>query len=159
MRDLALAKGADVVFGRLGAGLGDDPGAELFAVLLVGHAHHLHVLHLGVAVQKLFNLARVDVLAATDHHVLDAAYDVHVALGVHGGQVAGVHPAAFVNRLAGLGLVAPVAVHDRIAACAELATLAHGHDGTGFGIDDFDFKMRLHPAHGGHAFFQRRVRV
>src|SRR3990167_7896026 len=65
--------------------------------------------YLRVAVQKFFDLARVDVFAATDHHVLDAADDVHVALGVHGGQVAmdAEGYVNIVNRLAGLGRVAP----------------------------------------------------
>ena len=157
MRNLALAEGADVVFCRLGAGLGDDPGAELFAVFLVGHAHHLHVLHLGVAVQEFFNLARVDVLAATDHHVLDAADDVHVALGVHGGQVAGVHPAVGVNGLMGFGRVFPIAMHHRIALGAELATLTAGHDGAGFGVHDLDLQVRLHLAYSRYALVQRRV--
>ena len=157
MRNLALAEGADVVLGGLGAGLGDDPGAEFLAVFLVGHAHHLHVLHLRVAVQKFFNLARVDVLAATDHHVLDAADDVHVALGVHGGQVAGVHPAVGVNGFMRFGGVFPIAVHHRIALGAELATLATGHGGTRFGVHDLDLQMRLHLAYGRYALVQRRV--
>jgi hypothetical protein len=78
-------------------------------------------LHLGVAVQELLDLARVDVLAAADHHVLDAADDVAVALVVDGGQVAGVHPAVGVDGLGGLFLVVPVAEHHRIAARAQLA--------------------------------------
>ena len=46
-----------------------------------------------MAVEELLDLARIDVLAAADHHVLDAADDVAVALVVHGREVAGVHPA------------------------------------------------------------------
>ncbi len=43
------------------------------AVLLVGHPDHLRVDDVGVAVQKLLDLAGIDVLAAADHHVLDPA--------------------------------------------------------------------------------------
>jgi hypothetical protein len=47
-----------------------------------------------MAVEEFLDLARIDVLAAADHHVLDAADDVAIALGVDGGEIAGVHPAA-----------------------------------------------------------------
>jgi hypothetical protein len=42
----------------------------------------------GVGVEELLDLARVDVLAAADHHVLDPADDVAVAVLAHLGQVA-----------------------------------------------------------------------
>ena len=105
---------------RLGAGLHLDPGAELLAVLLVGDADHLDVLDVGVGVEELLDLARVDVLAAADHHVLDPADDVAVAVLAHLGEVAGVHPAVGVDRLGGLLRLVPVAEHHRVAAGAEL---------------------------------------
>src|SRR5579883_219269 len=71
-----------------------DPGADLLAVLRIGHADHLHVLHLGMAVQELLDLAGIDVLAAADDHVLQPADDVDVAFGIHRREVAGMHPAA-----------------------------------------------------------------
>jgi hypothetical protein len=74
-----------------------------------------------MAQQVLLDLARVDVLAAADQHVLDPADDVRVALGIDRRQVAGVHPAGGVDRLARARLVLPVAAHDRVAARAELA--------------------------------------
>ena len=46
----------------------------------------------GVAVEVLLDLPRVHVLAAADDHVLDAPDDGDVAVGVHGGEVTGVHP-------------------------------------------------------------------
>jgi hypothetical protein len=51
----------------------------------------------GWRVQELLDLARVDVLAAADDHVLDAPDDVDVALVVHRREVAGVHPAGGVD--------------------------------------------------------------
>ena len=96
--------------------------------------------------QELLDLARVDVLAAADDHVLDAADDVGVAVVVHHRQVAGVHPAGAVDRLGGLGRLAPVAQHDRVAAGAELTRHTARHDLAGLGVDDLDLQVRHHPA-------------
>ncbi len=69
-----------------------------------------------MGVEELLDLARVDVLPpAPDHHVLDPADDVAVAVLAHRGQVAGVHPAVGVDGLGGLLRVLPVAQHDRVA--------------------------------------------
>src|SRR5207249_11639321 len=113
-----------------------DPGHDLLAVLLGGNADHLDVGDVGVRVEKLLHFARVDVLAAADDHVLDPADDVDVALLVHGGEVAGVHPARRVDRLARRLLVVPVAAHDDVAAAAQLAGRAPGQDHAGLGVDD-----------------------
>ena len=85
----------------VGAGAHPHPGHQLLAVALVGHADHLHVLDVGVGVEELLDLARVDVLAAADHHVLDPPDDVDVAVVVHHGEVAGVHPPVGVDGLGG----------------------------------------------------------
>src|SRR5687768_1920802 len=52
-----------------------DPGAQLLAVLLIRYADHLDVLDVGMGVQELLDLARVDVLPTADDHVLDPAHD------------------------------------------------------------------------------------
>ena len=109
-----------------------------------------------MAVEELLDLARIDVLAAADHHVLQAADDVDVALLVHGREIAGVHPARLVDRLGGLLRVVPVALHHRIAAGAELAGLAARHR-LALGIDDLDLDVRQHLAHGRDAPLQRIV--
>ena len=150
MRDLALAVLAHLVLGQALALAQDDPGAQLLAEALVGDADHLHVEHLGVGVEELLDLARVDVLAAADHHVLDAADDVAVALVVDHREVTGVHPAAGVDRFLGLGLVVPVAEHHRVAAGAQLARLAARHDAA-LVVDDLHLQVRLDAADGGHA--------
>jgi hypothetical protein len=54
-----------------------------------------------------------------------------------------VHPALGVDRLGGALRVAPVALHHRIAARAELAALAHRHDAAAL-VDDLDLQVRLH---------------
>src|SRR6266498_3159839 len=81
-RDLAAAEFLQLVLVELGALLEDDPGADRLAVALVGDADHLHVLDRRMRVQELLDLARVDVLAAADDHVLDSADDVDVPLVV-----------------------------------------------------------------------------
>ena len=105
------------------------PRHDLLAVLRVGDADHLHVDDVGVGVEELLDLPRVHVLAAADDHVLDAADDVEVAVGVHHREVAGVHPAVGVDRLGGALGVVPVAEHHRVAARAELARLAPADGG------------------------------
>ena len=81
----------------------------------------------GMLEQHLLDLARVDVLAAADHHVLDAADDVDVAVRVHHAEVAGVHPAGRVDRLGGRLVVVPVAAHHEVAAGADLTRHADRH--------------------------------
>ena len=104
-----------------------------------------------VGVEELLDLARVDVLAAADDHVLDPAGDVDVAVAVHHPEVAGVHPAGPVDRLGGLLRLVPVAEHHRVAAGAQLAGLAAGQRQPGLRVDDLDLDVRVHPADRGHA--------
>src|SRR6185437_5392461 len=87
----------------------------------------------------------------------DPADDVDVALVVHRREVAGVHPAIAVDRLARARLVVPVAAHHRIAAGAELAGLAGYHGPAAFGVDDLDLQVRLDLAHRAHPALQRRI--
>src|SRR4029077_5054176 len=87
MGDLALAEGADLFGARRRAVAQTNPGAELLAVARVGDADDLNILDLRVAVEEFLDLPRIDVLAAADHHVLDAADDVAIALVVERGEV------------------------------------------------------------------------
>ena len=61
--------------------------------LRVGHADDGAVLHRGVAPDHLLDLARIDVEAARDDHVLLAVGDVQEAFLVDVADVAGVQPA------------------------------------------------------------------
>src|SRR5690349_729834 len=54
--DLALAELADLLGRGVLAVAQLDPSADLLAVLGIGHADHLHVLHLWMAVQELLDL-------------------------------------------------------------------------------------------------------
>ena len=122
--DAAAAELPQRVGVDVGARSQPDPRHQLLAVAVVGHADHLDVLDVGVGVEELLDLPRVDVLAAADDHVLDPPDDVHVAVVGHHREVAGVHPAVGVDGLGRALGVVPVALHDRVAARAELAGLA-----------------------------------
>src|SRR4029079_7186385 len=145
VRDLPLAEVADRVLVERVAAAGDDPGAHLLAVFRIGDAEDLRVLDAGMAQQVLLDLARVDVLAAADQHVLDAADDVRVAVGVDRREVAAVHPAGGVDRLARALVVLPVAAHHRVATRAQLARVADGDDAA-VAVDDLDLEVRLDAA-------------
>src|SRR4029077_11820361 len=126
-------------------------------VLLGGNPDHLHVRDIRVAVQELFDLARIDVLAAADDHVLDPADDVDVTVRVHRGQVAGVHPAGGIDGLARRLFVVPVPPHDHVAAAAELARDVPWNDSAGSRIDDLDLDVWVYAPDGRYALFERIV--
>ncbi len=152
--DLSLAEGTHLLRGQRLAGLDANPGAQLLAIAVVGDAEHLGVLDLRMLVEILLDLARIEVLAAADHHVLDAADDVAVALVVDGGEIAGVHPAAVVQHLGGLLRFVPVAQHDAVAARAQFTGLAARHD-LALEIDDLHLDVRMNAADRRHAPFHR----
>jgi hypothetical protein len=72
-------------------------------------------------------------------------------------QVAGVHPAAGVDRLRRRLRVAPVAEHDDVAAGKEFARLAARHDLAGQAVDDLALDVRVDAADGADAFGDRVV--
>src|SRR5215210_5923610 len=121
--DLAVAVPGDRVAVDRGVAARDDPGHQLLAVALVGDADDLHVGDVRVAVEELLDLARIEVLAAADDHVLDAPDDPQVALLVHHRKVARVHPARAVEHLVRLLGLVPVPEHHGVAARAQLARL------------------------------------
>src|SRR5690348_18321378 len=103
-----------------------------------------------MSVEELFDLARIHVLAPANDHVLDAADDVDVAVGVHRGEVTGVHPARRVDRLACRLVVVPVAAHHDVAAAAQLTRYAARDDRARGGIDDLDLDVGVHAPDGGY---------
>lgn len=154
--DLALAEGLQVLSGdRCCIRCQLHPGDQLFAVFVIGDAGYLHFFDGRVGVEELFDFFRVDVLTAADHHVLDAANDLDVALFVHGGQVAGMHPAGIVDGFAGFLFVVPVLQHHAVATGAEFADLAAGNDVAGARVDNLGFQVRLGAAHGGYLLLER----
>src|SRR3954453_6261638 len=120
--DALLDEVAQLVGVARGA-LGQRPGgADLLAELLVGHADHRRLDHRRVLVEHLLDLARVDVVAAADDHVLLAVDDEEVPVLVDLRHVAAVEPAVADGLRRRVGL-APVALHDVVAADDDLAHL------------------------------------
>jgi len=78
--------------------LENDHRDQLFAPLRIGQAQHGAVGHRGVAGQQVFDLGRVDVLAAGYHHVLGTAHHGVAAIGRLARQVAAVEPALAIHR-------------------------------------------------------------
>ena len=55
--------------------------------LYLGWVPYLHFLHLWVCVKEVLELGGVDILAATDDHILRAAHNLAEALLIHRGNV------------------------------------------------------------------------
>jgi hypothetical protein len=106
------------------------------------------LLDVGVLVEDLLDLARVDVVAAADDHVLLAVDDVQVPVVVGARDVAGVEPAAPLD-VGRRVVAAPVAGHDRRPAHDELAGRARDDLGAGV-VDDADLRA-LQPPRGSPA--------
>src|ERR1700761_265246 len=103
-----------------------------------------------MAVEEFFDLARIKIFATADHHVLDAADNVAIALIVDHAEIAGMHPAVGAEHVGGLFRLVPIAKHDAIAAGAEFAPRAARHH-MALEIDDLDLDMRMDAADGGDA--------
>jgi hypothetical protein len=105
-----------------------DHGDHAIAPGLVGDAHDGDLGDIGVQAQRLFDLERRELVAARLEDIdARAAEDLHVALGVARGGVAGAKPAVLVEGVA-RGVVAAVIAREHArAAHADLARLADGH--------------------------------
>src|SRR6266566_8896061 len=90
------------------------------APFLVREADDGRLHHRRVAQQDALDLQRGDVLATADDHVLDPVTDLHIAVRMHHGGVAGVEPAVAHRPLGRLGVVV-VAVHHDVPAHHDLA--------------------------------------
>jgi hypothetical protein len=86
----------------------------------VGHTDDRDLLDRVVTKQHGFDFDGRNVFAAADDHVLQAIGDLHVAVGVHNGRIAGMEPAVAHALLGGLGIVV-VTLHDHVAARDDLA--------------------------------------
>src|ERR1700761_9198437 len=106
-----------------------------------------------MTVEEFLDLTRIEIFAASDHHVLDAADDVAIALIVDDAEIAGMHPAIRVEHVGGLFRLVPIAEHDAVAAGAEFAPRTTRHHAP-FEIDDLDLDMRVDAADGRDAALQ-----
>ena len=89
----------------------------------VGHPDHRHFLDSGILIENLLDLARIDVDAVDQQHVLFSICDVKVTVRVAVSDVARQQPAVAHGLRRGGGL-APVAQHDVGAAHTDFPRLA-----------------------------------
>src|SRR5215210_3332815 len=121
-----LTEGQDLLLRRLGARPLDDEGLDGLTPVLVGDAYRDGLGHVGVLEEDLFHLARVDVVARGQDHVLLPVHDVEVAVLVHLRNVARVKPAVLQSS-GRLPRHIEVALHDLRAFDDELTRLANAN--------------------------------
>src|ERR1700761_6425797 len=106
VRETLPAEGDDVGRGELRAWSRDDDGLDGLAPPIVGNADDHPFAHAWAGVQHALDLGTVDVLAASDDHVLEPVQDVQEPGVVQPSDVAGAEPAVRRLHLRGrLGLV------------------------------------------------------
>src|SRR5262249_9344342 len=81
-------------------------GDNLLAIDGIGAANNCDLAHLGATQQDLFDLARCDILAATDDDIAEASGDVDIAVGILIAEIAGAKPAIRKRTLPGAARVA-----------------------------------------------------
>ncbi|MNT16146.1 hypothetical protein D3C72_1512350 [compost metagenome] len=95
--------------------------------------------------ENVLDFGRVDVLAATDDHVLEPVDDEQITLLVHIGGVAGVQP-TLTQGVGGFFRFVPVALHDVRPPDDDLADRTARHL-TPVGIDNFHLHAKAATAH------------
>ena len=99
---------------------------DAVAPFFIGQAHDRCLDDALVREQHVLDLARIDVVAAADEHVVLAVENVDEAVLVHASDVAGMEPTV-AESLGGLFRAVPVTGHELGAAADDLALLAGGH--------------------------------
>src|SRR5581483_7025745 len=92
-----------------------------FSILLIRNANHLHIGNPGTGVQELLDLARINILAAADDHILGAAGDFAIAVLVHGGEITAVQPTVIINGAPRRVGIFVITLHDHVSAPAQLS--------------------------------------
>src|SRR5439155_537093 len=124
-RQPPATKGNDFLRADSGAVLQDDEGFDRFPAIFIRHTHDRRFFDLRMLEEHFFHLARVNVEAAGDDHVLLAVHDVVVARLVAPGDVASVEPAV-AKHLRGFNGLVPITLHHLRAADDDFARFAHG---------------------------------
>ena len=140
---------------RLAAGAQDDEGLDLLHLIRVLDADDAGQEDLFVAVDDVFQLAGIDVIAGGDDHALDALGEVDKAVLVHLAKVAGVQPDAAVvvaaEGVMGLLGIVDVLEHDGGAGDADLALEIGVELLRGAGLDDLVVGIGERDADGADA--------
>ncbi len=126
----------------------NNPCAAFLAVFFIRHTNYLDVTHLRVRQIKLFDLTRIEVLTATDNHILQTSGNLVVTiLGSHT-DIARVQPAICINRLCRCFRHLIITLHDIEAAGNEFAAFAVRKLVTCLRIDNLTFNARERTADG-----------
>src|SRR5215212_1369383 len=141
--EVVLAVSDEILLRQRAALLLHRENLHCFSPVFVGCADGHYLDDLGVLVEHLFDLPRIDLEAARVDDLFLAVNDVEVAVVVHPGDVAGVEPAISQGLRGLLGHV-PVALHPLRTLYDELARLADWH----FALPRFD----VHDAHVGAGY-------
>src|SRR5471032_2145413 len=152
VRYLPLAKLANIFCRRVLTLAENNPRTYFLAVFTIWNTEYLDRLNLRMPEQEFFDLARVNVLADTNQHVLYTSDDIAISLSVEGRQIACMHPAVD-NRFARFFFVAPIPFHHRITARAEFACLTDRDDFANR-INQLHLQMRLDLTNGRGAFIE-----
>ena len=140
---------------RLAAGAQDDEGLDLLHLVRVLDADDAGQEDLFVAVDDVFQLAGIDVVAGGDDHALDALGEVDEAVLVHLAEVTGVQPDAAVvvaaEGVMGLLGIVDVLEHDGGAGDADLALEIGVELLRGAGLDDLVVGIGERDADGADA--------
>src|SRR6185312_13520254 len=108
---------------ELRAGRAGDIGLHRLPAIGIGDAENDAFGDLGILVDRLLDVARIDLVAAGDDDVLDAVDEEKVTVGVEVADIAGAQPATAEHRGGRLGL-APISRHDLRSAHRHFAALA-----------------------------------
>ena len=71
--------------------------------------------------QHVFDLGRIHIESANDHHVFQPTNDAHITTFVHRGQVTGMQKAVGVNRRCSASWVVEIVLHHAVTAHQQLA--------------------------------------
>ena len=99
-----------------------EAGTDLTAELIL-NANDSHLMNPGELVDKLLDLARIDIFAHADNHILDAVDNVDIAIFVGSGHIARMEPATAHDIMRHIGKI-PIAKYHIIAFDDKLAQLA-----------------------------------
>ena len=118
-----------------------DDGEDLLAPSFIGDSDHRGLGYRGMREEQLLDLARIDVQATADDHVLQPAGHPQVATLVHRADVTHVQPAISVDRAGRCIGHLVVAQHVLVPATADLTLLADRHRNPSGGIGDLDLEL------------------
>ncbi len=135
----------------------DDESAYGFTVLFRRNTGYLHIFYAFQLIEELFYFARINILTTADNHVLDAPCDAVIAVLVLYSKVSRVQEAVLVNDFGCSFRVFVVPFHGVVAAVAHFTLYAYRTFFSGFGVDDFYFRMLKVVPYGVATYVERVV--